>query len=184
MGRNLKFLGQYSLRLFYTITNYLSSLFKYFMDKQQAWQRVAGICSGQEKCIFEIKQKLITWDVDIDVVNDIIDQLCTEKYIDEKRYATAFTNDKFRFNVWGKKKIAHAMAEKKIPADFIEQALDLIPHVEYIDCLKALLIKKKSLLKEADVYKLKIKLIRFAVSRGFEAQVAFDVLGEIIEIND
>ena len=55
----------------------------------------------------------------------------SDKYIDDKRYAAAFANDKIKFSHWGKIKVAYALRQKNIPQQFIDYALSLINSNEY-----------------------------------------------------
>lgn len=98
----------------------------------------------------------------------ILDFLIQNKFIDENRFAFAYARDKFRFNKWGKQKIILMLKQKQIPAGIIRQAVETLDKKEYdTACLNLLLQKKKSL-KNEDPLKDKNKLIRFALSRGFD----------------
>ena len=37
-----------------------------------------------------------------------------EKYLDNLRFAISFVHDKFRFNKWGKIKLAYALRQKQV----------------------------------------------------------------------
>lgn len=149
------------------------------MDKQLALQKVAALCASGEKCKFDIIKKLCTFKLEEDDIEDILETLCTDKFIDEQRYAIAFVKDKFRYNGWGRKKIAYALFEKRIPENFINNALEEIDEETYLEALSYLLEKKRKTTKESDSYKLKAKLYRFALSRGFEPENVNKVLGRI-----
>ncbi len=138
------------------------------MDAKNALNIVAGLCSKKEYCLQEIREKLKKWDITEKDTARILDFLVQNKFIDENRFAFAYARDKFRFNKWGKQKIILMLKQKQIPAGIIRQAVETLDKKEYnTACLNLLLQKKKSL-KNEDPLKDKNKLIRFALSRGFD----------------
>ena len=98
----------------------------------------------------------------------ILDRLESEKFIDDERFCRAFVNDKFRFAKWGKMKIAQGLYMKKIPSDVAWRYLNEIDEEEYLSILRDLLASKRKSIHAADDYELNGKLMRFAMSRGFE----------------
>ena len=135
-------------------------------------------CSYQERCIFDVKQKLIEWQASEKTIEKIILQLKTEAFIDEERFAIAFAVGKLRHNKWGKNKIFYALSQKHIPEFYVQLGLSKIDDEEYINTLKALLFSKK--IEEKDEFKRNHKLVRYAVQKGFQASVAWNVIkGEI-----
>lgn len=143
--------------------------------------KAQNICAKQEKCEYDIRQKLYDWKLPATDHDSIIESLIKDKFIDEKRYAQFYVKDKFYFNKWGKIKIEHALKQKNISFENIKNALDEIPEIDYLNLLENELIKKIKTLKDKDVYTIKSKLIRFAISRGFENGKIFDMVSTIIE---
>ena len=138
------------------------------LTDEEALNRVASYCSAAEHCRAEVNEKLQRWGIAYETIARILERLETEKYIDDERYCRAFVNDKFRFAKWGKMKIAQGLYMKKIPSDVAWRHLNEIDEEEYLSILRDLLAsKRKSIHAKAD-YELKGKLMRFAVSRGFE----------------
>lgn len=138
------------------------------ITEEDALNRMAGYCSAAEHCKAEVSEKLQKWGLPYEAVNRIIDRLVVEKFIDEERYCRAFVNDKFRFAKWGKMKIAQGLYMKKIPSDVAWRHLNEIDEEEYLSILRDLLASKRKSIHAKDDYELNGKLMRFAVSRGFE----------------
>ena len=107
--------------------------------------------------------------------DEIVQCLVEQGYIDEQRYANAFVNDKFRFNKWGKLKIAHALRQKKIPTVVIQIALDTLDEDAYSHVLLQLIEAKKKTVKGTAAQQ-KAAVMRFAVSRGFELDLVLRLL--------
>ena len=97
-----------------------------------------------------------------------IDGVPIMEVIDDERFCRAFVNDKFRFAKWGKMKIAQGLYMKKIPSDVAWRYLNEIDEEEYLSILRALLASNRKSIHAADDYELNGKLMRFAMSRGFE----------------
>jgi len=135
----------------------------------EALHRASAYCTASEKCVFDVSEKLSSWGISTDESEKIIAYLITENFINEERFARAFVNDKFRFNKWGKIKIAYALRAKNISSELTQSALENIDENEYSDTLTELLKAKLRGLKYKDEYDKKVKLFRFAQSRGFES---------------
>jgi regulatory protein len=95
-------------------------------------------------------------------------RLESEKYIDEERYCAAYVNDKIRLAKWGKNKVSQGLYMKKIPSEMVRRYLNLIDKEAYLDGLKGLIVTKRKSVRAQTEYELNGKLIRFAISRGFD----------------
>ena len=138
------------------------------LTDEEALNRVASYCSTAEHCRAEINEKLQRWGIAYETIARILDQLEAEKFIDDERFCRAFVNDKFRFSKWGKMKIAQGLYMKKIPSDVAWRYLNEIDEEEYLSVLRDLLTSKRKSIHASDDYELNGKLMRFAMSRGFE----------------
>ncbi len=137
---------------------------------EKAILQAESYCARSEKCISEVEQKLHDWGIEPSISEKVISHLVEHKFIDSKRFAQAFANDKFRFNKWGKNKIKMALIQKKISNKLISCVLNEIPENEYNAIVSTVLNAKLAEIKrkEIDLYKIKSKLFYFAASRGFE----------------
>lgn len=151
---------------------------------KEAIVKAQNICAEQEKCEYDIRKKLFDWKLPLIDHNAVIESLLNEQYIDEKRYALFYAKDKFYFNKWGKIKIEYTLKQKNISSENIKSAIDEIPEVDYQNLLENELIKKFRTLKDKDKYTIKSKLMRFAISRGFENGKIFDMVSSIVEKYD
>ena len=140
----------------------------YLLDKAKKY------CSYQERCLADVKRKLNEWKAAEKTVEKIIQTLEKEDYINEERYAIAFALGKLRNNKWGRNKIFYAMTRKRIPEIYIQMGLNEIDDEEYVDILKSVIKSKK--VNEKDVFKKNNKLVKYAVQKGFQANLAWKVL--------
>jgi regulatory protein len=140
--------------------------------------KAMALCSQREYCVHDIVTKLKSWTVNREDTDKIIEVLKKEKFIDEVRYSSAFVRDKFTYNKWGKVKLASDLKLKGIPPEIIKNALDRIDPEMYKDTLERLLVIQRKKIRSNSDYELKGKLMRYALSKGFESQLIYDILGD------
>ncbi|MFT6849587.1 MAG: regulatory protein [Sphingobacteriales bacterium] len=140
-------------------------------------------CVLGERCRRDIKQKLEKKEVDEIAITKIIEALEYEKFVDEKRYASAFTNDKFKFNHWGRLKIKSELFVKELPYPFILDGLKRINAYEYRKKIFYLAEKKLKHTQADNVYTLRDKVARHLYSKGFEPDIFWPLLKELITDN-
>ncbi|MGN0187645.1 MAG: regulatory protein RecX [Paludibacteraceae bacterium] len=133
--------------------------------------KASAYCATAEHCENDVREKLRTWACAPEHIDTIIDYLKQENFLNEQRYCNAFVRDKFRFNQWGKTKIALMLRAKGLADTNIQEALEQIDTATYINTLTDLLMAKQRGLKYRDDYDRKAKLIRFAQGRGFEYNI-------------
>lgn len=139
------------------------------MDRKQALSKAMALCARQEYCESDIRGKLTIWGMSGADSDDIIEELTRQKFLDDLRFSMAFVRDKLRFNQWGRVKIRYMLAGKKISGSIIDQALDGIEESLYTQTLRDLLQKKnKTLARDKEPRVCREKMIRFALSHGFE----------------
>lgn len=151
------------------------------MNPDKALQIIAGLCSKKEYCSRDIREKLKRWELEEKAQQKIMSFLEQHQFVDDHRFARIYAEDKFRFNHWGKQKIAMMLRQKGIETDTIAEALENIGKQNYEEsCLELLRQKWKNMPRE-EPYKMKAKLIRFAVGRGFDYDTVNHCLGKLEE---
>ena len=147
------------------------------MTTDEILYKLAAKCSTSEQCLSDIEAILAKYDLPDEEKTRIIRHLVEEKYIDDRRYAEAFVRDKYRFNKWGRIKIAQGLRMKGIDSETISTAMEAIDETEYQNILRDLIrAKRKSTHGKSD-YEINGKLVRFATGRGFEYAAIRQCLG-------
>lgn len=144
--------------------------------RQQALLKAESFCAYQERSQHEIRNKLYEWGLHQNEVETIISELIENNFLNEERFAIAYTLGKFRIKGWGKIKIRQGLKLKRVPDKLIQKSLQKIDEDDYFDTLKKVLIKKSAIVKEKDPYKRRYKLMQYAASRGFEKDLISDLL--------
>lgn len=140
---------------------------------KQAKLKMESFCAYQERAQQEVRDKLYTWGLHSEDVENIIAELITENFLNEERFAKAFVRGKFRIKKWGKVKIIQHLKAKRISSPLIKIALREIDLDEYEENLDTLIQKKIG--SQADSLSLseKAKLMRYLQSKGYENDLIF-----------
>ena len=109
-------------------------------------------------------------------VEEVISELISTNFLNEERFAHAYTSGKFNIKKWGKLKIKQGLKLKKVPDKLIQKALNGIEMEQYLAVLLSTAEKKEATITEKDTLKKKYKLISYLQSKGFENDLIFDVL--------
>jgi len=143
---------------------------------QQALLSLQKLCSRSEKCAFDLKLKLQKWGLQPAECEQILAKLQKDGFVDEERYIRAYAQEKLLIAHWGRHKITRMLSVKQLPTNLIEAILQSFDSDRYRECLLELLMKKSlSLKNEAEGIR-KAKLLRFALSRGYEYNLAYELL--------
>ena len=145
--------------------------------------RAAALCARSEQAPADIREKLVKWGLSVSAANQVLAQLIEQGYIDERRFARAFVNDRFRFNGWGKIKIAHQLRLKGIPHEIIDEAMTAIDEEQYRERLLELLRVKWRTVSDREPRAAWAAMMRFAASRGFETSLAGECVNQVTRID-
>jgi regulatory protein len=140
--------------------------------------KLESYCAYQERCLFEIENKLVQLSASESDAKKVIEHLEKFRFFDQKRFAQSFVQGKLRINKWGKVKIKAALIQKFVDKETIKDALESIDYHEYLSILKGLINRKSiELSKEKDEWTKKQKILRFLSSRGFEYDEIISSMG-------
>lgn len=145
-------------------------------SREQARLKAEAFCAYQERSQSEIRNKLYEWGLHQKDVEEIITEMIGENFLNEERFAMAYTSGKFRIKGWGKIKIKQGLKLKGVPDKMIQKALKTIDQDDYLNSLRLILEKKAQLLTEKDSFKRRYQLMRYAAGKGYEQDLISDLL--------
>lgn len=149
------------------------------ISPSKAMSRMAAQCARREYVAFDIETKLQRYNLDRSIIEEIIAQLKKDKFIDETRFTRSFIKDKLRFNKWGRKKIEYALKQKRVPDSIVSKVFEEFTNQDLNGALQEIMQAKWKTIKGDTNYERRTKLIRFALSRGFDMD---DIMKEIDKI--
>jgi len=138
-------------------------------------QKAASYCAYQERTQDEVRQRLKKWNVWGEEADELIAELISMNYLSEERFAKTYAGGKFRIKNWGRMKIRQELHRRGLSEYSIEKGMNEIEDAAYLSGLKEILTKKKAILcrTETDAFKLKQKLARFALGKGYESELVW-----------
>ena len=116
------------------------------------------------------------WGVEEYIIDNILADLITEKFIDERRFAESFCRGKFRIKKWGKIKIKNELKKRRISNSCINIGLEQIDEKEYSLLLSELFKKKKNSIKEKNKFIRNRKIARYLQQKGFENNLIWELI--------
>lgn len=149
---------------------------KKITDPQAAYAKAEHYCAYQERSQQEVRDKLYEWELKPGEVENIIVRLIENNYLNEERFATAYVQGKFNQKGWGRIKIKQGLKLKRVPDGLIKKALQTMADDDYMAALRSILVKKAATLPEKQALKRRYKLQQYALGRGFEADLIWEVL--------
>lgn len=147
---------------------------------QQSLPKAKHYCAYQERCHAEVKDKLYGFGLNKKEAEEIISTLIEENYLNEERFAIAFSGGHFRTKKWGRVKIKYQLKQKQVSEYCIKKALQLIDEDDYLQTLQKLFDEKlKTLNSEKNIYIKKRKLQDHLMQRGYESDLIRGLMNTI-----
>lgn len=146
----------------------------------EAKAKLEALCAYQERCSFELNQKMILWGIDLEQRDQLLADLISSNFLNEERFASAYVSGKFRIKRWGRIKIKNHLNQKFISKYSIDKAIKEIDLDEYWTSLNYLAEKKlRELSAEKNEWNQKVKLSKFLQSKGYESDLINDCIVEL-----
>lgn len=141
--------------------------------------RLQTQCSKREYCSSEILAKAVKLlEGDSEAAAQVLESLVADKYVSDLRYASAFAREKSSIQGWGKVKIAYMLSAKGISRETINEAFGEIDTDSAARKLENVIRVKYRLL--ADDPQCKIKLLKFALGRGYSYDEVRSVVDSVM----
>ena len=162
------------LVVMYNMTNLIK------LSKEQALPKIKQYCAYQERCHAEVREKLYSYRLYKNDVDQLISQLIEENYLNEERFAIQYAGGKFRMNQWGRVKVKYALRQKQVSEYSIKKGLKKIGDADYKKTLQKLAVQKlKTLKSETNLFRKKKKLQDYLLQKGYEGELVREVVNEI-----
>ena len=149
------------------------------LTPDQVLDKMAKYCAYQERCVKDVRDKLMTYDISQADRDKVLEYLLDNRFVNDERFAKSFVRGKVHQSGWGMNKIRFHLIQKGIAKDIIDEALQQTDEEVYrqrlIDILKA---KSKTVKAETD-FERKRKLAAYAIQKGFEGSLVWEVLREL-----
>lgn len=150
------------------------------MEYSKCLSRLQRLCSRAEYCAADIYRKALKdLESDSEAAARIVASLKEDKYIDDARYAACFAREKSSLQGWGAIKIRFQLRAKGVSDADIASGLAEIEQPKAQAKLERLVADKYKLL--AGDPQCKLKLLKFALSRGYSYEEVEEVVERVIK---
>lgn len=153
------------------------------LDYKSALQKAADYCAYQERSQQEVRDKLYSYGLHQDEVEEALSELIIQGFINEERFAKAYAGGKFRMKGWGKRKILQGLKQHRISDYCIRKGLTEIDPKAYYQTLLKHAEKKFNNINSNSEYIIKGKLTQHLIAKGFELELIKDAIDDVLHEN-
>ena len=143
-------------------------------------RKLEQYCVYQDRCHKEVEQKMREFKLIPEAKEVILLSLMKDNFLNEERFAKSFARGKFRIKNWGKQRIIRELKYKDISAYNIKTALKEIDENEYLKSIYRITENRNNVISESNIHKRKQKLIGFLMRKGYENELVYQVVNEIV----
>lgn len=145
----------------------------------EAKRKLEYYCSYQERCHYEVVEKLRGMNMIPQVIDTIVVHLIENNFLNEERFAQSFARGKHNIKKWGKIRIVNELKFRNISKYNIEKALKEITPEDYLNTFHELAERQWDSITEKNPQKKKRKFCDYLLRKGFESHLIFEKLNEL-----
>ena len=149
------------------------------LTPDQVLDKMAKYCAYQERCVKDVRDKLKTFDIPEEEKTKILEYLLDNRFVNDERFAKSFVRGKINQSGWGVNKIRFHLVQKGIAKEIIDEALSQTDEEVYRQRLIDILQTKAKTVKTANDFEKKRKLAAYAMQKGFESALVWEILKDL-----
>ena len=147
-------------------------------DEKIIIEKIQSYCLYQDRCVKEVKNKLYSFKVSSQLVENIVKYLIDNDYLNEERYTKMFIQGKLRIKKWGRIKLKYELRSKGIDIKTINEHINQINEEDYLNYFNEFSTSKIKFLKGTKDQK-KRSFINYFTYRGWENNLIYQKLRDI-----
>ena len=147
-------------------------------DEKIIIEKIQSYCLYQDRCVKEVKNKLYSFKVSSQLVENIVEYLIDNDYLNEERYTKMFIQGKLRIKKWGRIKLKYELRLKGVDIKIINKHINQINEEDYIKYFNEFSTNKINFLKGSNDQK-KSSFINYFTYRGWENSLIYEKLKDI-----
>lgn len=144
-------------------------------------RKLEQYCVYQDRCHKEVEQKMKEFTLIPEARELILLSLMKDNFLNEERFSKSYARGKFRIKSWGKQRIVRELKFRDISAYNIKTALKEIDEAAYLETIYKITVNRNAVISEPNIYKRKKKLIDFLMRKGFENNLIFETVNEVVQ---
>ena len=143
-------------------------------------KKMEHYCVYQDRCHQEVERKMGEYQLIPEAQEKILLHLMQHNFLNEERFSKSFARGKFRIKNWGKQRIVRELNFRNISSYNIKTALKEINEEDYLQTIHRITENKNNTIFEKNIHKRKKKLTDFLLRKGFEYDLIFKTVKDII----
>ncbi|HBH05707.1 MAG TPA: recombinase RecX [Flavobacteriales bacterium] len=143
--------------------------------KANLYHKLTRYCAYQERCTFDVLQKMDRLEVPKDEQPQFLKLLTDDGYLDNGRFARSYTRGKLNQNQWGFIKIRMALRSKGIAEPIIEESIQSIDREHYRSILMQIIDRS---FDSSMSYDQRQKEMARLHRKGFELNLILEIIKE------
>ena len=143
-------------------------------------KKMEHYCVYQDRCHKEVERKMGEYQLIPEAKEKILLHLMQHNFLNEERFSKSFARGKFRIKNWGKQRIVRELNFRNISSYNIKTALKEINEEDYLQTIYRITENKNNNIFEKNIHKRKKKLTDFLLRKGFEYDLIFKTVKDII----
>lgn len=147
---------------------------------EQALNALMRLCSKAEKSSGDALRLMYTWGVPMAERQGVLQKLIELRFIDDARYAEAYTREKSAIAGWGARKIAQHLYQKGVAKEIVERTLATLQGDDQRAMLEKRLQRKLPSVKATNDYELRGKLLRYALGLGYDYDMVISAIDNVV----
>ena len=128
----------------------------------------------RDRTVAEVRKHLLLKEADAEVVESVLEELGTQGYLDDARYAERFAEDRRRLDGWGPDRIARKLVETGVARAHIDAAL--ADRDAGSDLETAVGLLQRRLREPPQDDRAREKALGFLVRKGYDLELAYDAV--------
>ncbi|MCW8814034.1 MAG: RecX family transcriptional regulator [Chlorobium sp.] len=152
---------------------------KLFHIKQKAFR----LLGRRQHSSSELRRKLWNKDYEQKLIDEVIENLKKNGYLDDKEFIRAFVADKSKAKSWSSKKIKSELFKRGVASKLIDEILNNRPNEEDFENAMKLAKKKYEVLlkRNLETKELRNKLSTYLFSKGFEYELIKEICNKLLK---
>ena len=139
--------------------------------------------SVKMRSIFEVKEYLKKKEIDQSAIDQVVDKLIYQGYLNDTEYSKAYINDRINLSNDGPYKIISYLKNNNIKQEIIDDSIKFFDKNIQIDKINNIILKQIKSNNNRGAYLLKQKILMNLITLGYEKQLIVSCLDNF-EIND
>lgn len=150
----------------------------------QAFASLMRLCAKAERSSGDALRLMRGWGIADADARRVLERLIADRFIDDRRYAEAFVREKMNLSGWGRYKIGASLRAKGIPQALVAEAMAQTDGTDMGERLTEILLRRMRTLKAATPFDARAKLMRYALSQGYDYETARDCVERCVPVEE